>query len=189
MPTRRIFIAIDISEEARAAVADYIDKFIIDFPRVKMSWERPEKLHFTVRFLGDIDEKQLEEVCDVSQAVANTIKPFSVRIVETGVFPHYKSAKVLWLGPKQGSDEMTAIKAEIDAGLDLIGIEPEKRKFHPHLTIARIRDLEKSRTLVRVHRQRQFEPIAFTATGITVYESKLERTGSEYFPVRSFPFK
>jgi 2'-5' RNA ligase len=189
MPVKRIFVAIDIPEEARAAIADYIDKFIIDFPRIKMSWERPEKLHFTVRFLGDIDEKQLEEVCDVSEAVANAIKPFSVRIVETGVFPHYKSAKVLWLGPKQGSEEMVKINSEIETGLGHSGFIAEKRKFHPHLTIARVRDYEKTRTLVRVHRQRQFEPILFTATGITVYESKLQKTGSEYFPVRFFPFK
>ena len=60
MRVKRIFIAIDISAEARSAVAEYIDKMIIDFPRVKVSWERPEKLHFTIRFLGDIDEKQIE---------------------------------------------------------------------------------------------------------------------------------
>ena len=189
MPIRRIFIAIDISEEARAAVATYIEKLHSDFVRIRVGWERAEKLHFTIRFLGDTDEERLDKVCEIVRATASKMEPFPVRLIETGVFPHYKSAKVLWLGPKLGSDEMTAIKAEIEAGLDLIGIEPEKRKFHPHLTIARIRDLEKSRTLVRVHRQRQFEPILFTATGITVYESKLQKTGSEYFPVRFFPFK
>jgi len=189
MPAKRIFIAIDISEQARAAVVTYIEKLYLDFVRILVGWEHAEKLHFTIRFLGDTDEGRFDKVCEVVRATASNFEPFPIRIAETGVFPHYKTAKVLWLGPKQGSDEMTAIKAEIDGGLNLIGIEPEKRKFHPHLTIARIRDLEKSRTLVRVHRQRQFEPIVFMATGLTVYESKLQKTGSEYFPVRFFPFK
>ena len=189
MPVKRIFIAIDISDEARPEAAGYIERLRLDFARIKVGWERPEKLHFTVRFLGDIDEKQIEKVCAVIETVANQFKPFAVRIVETGVFPHYKNPKVLWLGPKQGSEEMTRINADIDSGLERIGFEPERRKFHPHLTIARIKDLEKSRTLVRVHRQRQLEPITFTATGITIYESKLQKTGSEYFPVRFFPFK
>jgi RNA 2',3'-cyclic 3'-phosphodiesterase len=188
MPVKRIFIAIDISDEARAAVADYIDRFIIDFPRVKIAWERPEKLHFTIRFLGDIDEIKLANVGGMVETVANQFTLFSVRIVETGVFPHYKNPKVLWLGPKQGSEEMMKINAEIEYQLEHGGFTPEKRRFHPHLTIARIKDQEKSRTLVRVHRQRQFEPIVFNAAGIMVYESKLQRTGSEYFPVRFFPF-
>ena len=189
MPVKRIFIAIDISEAARAAVVTYIEKLYLDFVRIPVGWEHAEKLHFTIRFLGDTDEEWLDKVCEVVRATANKFQPFSVRIAETGVFPHYKNAKVLWLGPKQGSDKMTAINSEMDACLNLIGIEPEKRKFHPHLTIARIKDLEKSRTLVRVHRQRQFEPIVFTAAGLTVYESKLRKTGSEYVPVRFFPFK
>jgi len=188
MPVKRIFIAIDISDEARAAVADYIDKMIIDFPRVRIGWEQPEKLHFTIRFLGDVDEEKLGQVCDIVEAAADKLRPFTVRIVETGLFPHYKNPKVLWLGPKQGSEEMVKVNALIESGLERIGIEPERRKFHPHLTIARIKDQEKSRTLVRVHRQRQFEPIVFAATGITVYESKLQKTGSEYFPLRFFPF-
>src|SRR5215470_4359731 len=114
MPVKRIFIAIDISHEARAAVSDYIDKMIIDFPRVRVGWERPEKLHFTIRFLGDVDEEKLSQVCGVVERTVHKFEPFAVRIVETGVFPHYKNPKVLWLGPKQGSEEMANINAEIE---------------------------------------------------------------------------
>jgi len=189
MAVKRIFIVIDLSEDARQAAAEYIERLRADFTRIKVGWEHPEKLHFTIRFLGDIDEEQLDKVCSVVKTAADQSEPFSVRIIETGVFPHYKNPKVLWLGPKRGFDEMTAINARIESGLESAGFVPERRKFHPHVTIARIRDMEKSRELVRTHRQRQFEPIVFTAAGITIYESKLQKTGSEYFRVRFFPFR
>lgn len=189
MAVKRIFIAMDLSDDARQAAAEYIERLRSDFTRIKVGWEHSEKLHFTIRFLGVIGDEQLDLVCSVVKAAADESEPFLVRIVETGVFPHYKNPKVLWLGPKQGFDEMTAINAKLEFGLERAGFVPERRKFHPHVTIARIRDQEKNRELVRTHRQRQFEPIVFTAAGITIYESKLQKTGSEYFRVRFFPFR
>ena len=156
MPVKRIFISIDISEAARAAVVSYIEKLYIDFVRIRVGWEHAEKLHFTIRFLGDTDEERLDKVCEIVRETANKFEPFSIRIAETGVFPHYKSAKVLWLGQKQGSDEMIAIKTKIDAGLNLIGIEPEKRKFHPHLTIARRLETPTYQEAVTMYAEKNF---------------------------------
>lgn len=188
MTAKRIFIAIDISDKAREAVARYIDNLRVEFRRASISWEQPEKLHFTIRFLGEIDDAQSARVIDIADAAARVHEPFAVRIVNTGVFPHPKDPKVLWLGVKRGEHEMTRINSEIESALGAAGFPAERRRFHPHLTIGRVRDPLRSRELIRVHRQRQFEPIVFTITGITVYESNLLRSGSLYSPLQRFQF-
>jgi len=188
MSVRRTFIAIDISETAREAITEYIKRLLSDLPRVNISWERPEKLHFTIRFLGDTAEDGLERVCQIAKSVAREFTPFEVRITETGVFPHPKSPRILWLGARQGSDEMVKLNLDIEARLQAAGFPREKRPFHPHLTIGRVRDQLRSRELVRTHKQRQLEPIMFIATSLTLYESKLEKAGSVYSAIRLFPF-
>lgn len=188
MTAKRIFIAIDISNKARESATAYINALRADFWRINVGWEHPEKLHFTIRFLGETDEDQLHRVLIAVEKTAHQHQPCQVRIVNTGVFPHPKKPKVLWLGVKQGEDEIVKTNKDLESGLQTAGFAPESRRFHPHLTIARIRDQIKSRELVRVHKQRQFEPIEFTARGLTIYESKLQKTGSVYSSVRFFPF-
>src|SRR5260221_14672987 len=127
MVLKRIFIAIDISDEARAAVAEYIRRMRSDFPLVHVGWERPEKLHFTIRFLGDTSEDQLDRLLQVTESVADQFSPFDVRVTETGVFPHPNDPKILWLGVKEGGEEMTRIHDQLDPHLEATGLTTERR--------------------------------------------------------------
>jgi 2'-5' RNA ligase len=190
MAAMRVFVAIDISDEARLAAVEYIQRLRLDFPRVNISWEKPEKLHFTIRFLGDIDKGQIGAVLQLTEVVAARFTPFEVHITEGGIFPHPRNPRILWLGvPQKESVTIGRVNADIEAELQAAGFPAEKRKFHPHVTIGRVPDKVNARELVRTHTQRQLQPILFTATGVTVYESKLQKTGSAYLPIRLFPFR
>src|SRR5438552_2912088 len=99
MNTKRIFVAIDISDEARARVASYTKALRHEFQDLRVSWVNPEKLHITIRFAGDLDESDLASLtASISTAAAETA-PFSIKISGTGAFIKRKSrANVLWLG-------------------------------------------------------------------------------------------
>ncbi len=76
MPVRRIFVAIDISEDVRGRVAAYISRLRIDFPGVPVKWESPEKLHLTMRFFGNVDDAGLEEISSQVETAARFL-PFT----------------------------------------------------------------------------------------------------------------
>ncbi len=95
---KRIFTAVDISDEARAKATDYIESLRGEFPQVRVGWEKAEKLHLTLKFFGEVDEKQLAKLTVAVEQTANQISDFNLKITETGVFPSKRNARILWLG-------------------------------------------------------------------------------------------
>ena len=191
---KRIFTAIDISEQARQKVSRYIETLRKEFSNLRVGWEKAEKLHLTLKFLGDCDEKQLK---DLENAVLMSVNAFSksenianlkIQISDTGVFPSKRNAKILWFGLHDESESLAKINRILETECEKIGFEKEKRNFKSHLTIARLREPHKSRNLVEKHLENEFEPVEFTVSEIVIYESKLQPTGSVYKKVSSFKF-
>ena len=186
---KRIFIAVDISEEARQKVAEYIGELKREFSNIKVGWDRPEKLHLTLKFLGDTEENQLEKLKEIVEKIAGQFSNLKFQISNTGVFPSPRNARVLWLGVNGDVEELQKINSVLEVECEKIGFKKEKRIFKPHLTIARIREPQKSKNLVQKHLANKFEPVSFEVCEIVIYESKLQPTGSVYKKVSSFKFK
>jgi 2'-5' RNA ligase len=186
METKRIFAAIDISEQARERVAAYQRSLRQEFQEIPIRWEKPEKLHITVKFVGSIDDSELEEFTSCVAHAASEIPPFLITVAETGAFVRRSSrGNVLWLGLRSesssGETEMIEkLAANIDTGIS--------RKLTPHLTIARLKDARKARELIQNHLNTEFEPVNFKADEITIYESTLMPTGSVYKAVSRHEF-
>jgi 2'-5' RNA ligase len=183
---RRIFVAVDISEDARHRVARYIADLRGDTTGKIATWTHSEKLHLTLRFIGNCEEEGLPKVINATRAAAESIRPFMIKIVGTGVFPNKRKARVLWLGIDDKTDQMTKAVNIFDAAYDL---EPQsdREAFSPHLTIARIKDRVRSKELVNQHLNSNFEPVEFEVLEIVVYESQLLSTGSVYSVVSRHP--
>jgi 2'-5' RNA ligase len=177
---KRLFIAIDISEEARSAARVYIEPLRNKFPSPPVKWEAPENLHLTLKFLGSTDNEFVDRVADLVRHSTNGIEPFEIDISGTGVFPSAKNPRILWLGVNEPSGTMKYLAELIDQECSALGFEKERRTFKPHLTIARIRDPRGAANLGREHTSRTFGPIKFTCNEIVLYESKLGRGGSVY---------
>ena len=92
---KRIFIAVDISDRARSAAAAYIETLRGEFRQVRVGWERAEKLHLTMKFLGACETRQLQELENIAARIAAEIPRFTIRIADTGVFPNARSPRVL----------------------------------------------------------------------------------------------
>ncbi len=188
MPAKRIFVAVDISDEARERAADHIDKMRQLAKGVRVGWERPEKLHITLKFLGNVEEERLEQISDRVGVVATRFLPFGMAVTGTGVFPRVEQPRVLWLGIENADGSLAEIASQLDSGLPRLGFEKEKRKFSPHLTIARIREPQKAKGLADAHLQSRFEAVQFTVSELVVYESELKPTGSVYSVVSRHAF-
>ncbi len=180
MADRRIFIAIDISDEARRQIAAYVEDLRRAAGRARVKWERPDKLHLTLKFLGDTDPSRIKRVEDAVERVAQLHTPLDAEVAGTGVFPNAAAPAIMWLGVSETSGQIAAIATGIEKEFAKPGYKREKRSFHPHITIARIRDPRAARHLSKIHLENEFGPIAFDVRNITIYESKLLPTGSIY---------
>lgn len=179
MAKKRIFAAVDISDEARACVGSYVRELRERSADLRVRWERPEKLHVTVHFAGDLDAGELTAFEKSVAAAAATVSPFTVTIDSTGAFVKRRSrANVLWLG-LDSHGELERLAASLDQ---------DNSRFHPHLTIGRLKDAKECRDLIDKHLAGKFERIDFNATEIVVYESKLLPSGSVYSVVSRHPF-
>jgi len=178
---RRVFTAIDISEDIRRMAGLYIDGLRGEFPKHRVRWESCGKLHLTVRFIGDINDKQLETVIKIMDRVVEPIHSFQLTIEGTGVFPSVRKPRILWLGVEDENGSVDRLKKSIEAELENAGFPGEKRLLKPHLTIARINETGiAAAALASKHRESHIEPVAFDVSQITVYESKLLPAGSVY---------
>lgn len=177
---KRIFTAIAISEETRAQAAKYIETLRGEFSQIRAGWEQTEKLHLTLKFLGDIDEDQLAKLTFAVSETAKRISDFKLRISKTGVFPSARNARILWLGVRDEAASLQTLNEILEIECEKEGFSKEKKDFKAHLTVARLREPQKSKELIRKHLQKEFETNEFAAGAIVVYESRLLPQGSVY---------
>lgn len=181
---KRIFIAVSISEEARRKISDYIETLQSEFNNLKVGWEKAEKLHITLKFLGDVEPEKLSVLLEAIEKKAGILSKFTVSIERTGVFPNERKARILWLGLIDESGGLRKIYELLENECEKIGFKKEKRAFLPHLTIARLRTPHESTQLAKKHLAKEFEPAGFEVCEIVIYESRLQPSGSVYIPVK-----
>ena len=177
---KRIFIAVDISDRARSAAAAYIETLRGEFRQVRVGWERAEKLHLTMKFLGACETRQLQELENIAARIAAEIPRFTIQIADTGVFPNARSPRVLWIDVKDAAGNLTKIHELLESECEKIGFEKERRRFVPHITIGRVKEPSKARELAEKHTRNKFEPVESSVPEIVIYESNLLPAGSVY---------
>ncbi len=185
---KRVFIAIDISDEARTEAARYIERLRAVSAGARLSWTRPENLHLTMRFLGNVDDAGLDAATNATQLAAEQVSPFRLAISGTGVFPSPRAARVIWLGINDPAGGAGIAYRVLDEGLVTAGFESEKRAFKPHLTLARIKYPRSSADLVKLHLAAGFEVPEFEINEFVIFESRLSPGGSVYTALSKHPF-
>lgn len=185
---KRIFIAVDISAEARTKAADYAREIRSEFPDVRAGWERPEKMHLTLKFLGDTDEGRLNDLAERLRTVAAEFGPFDISVRGTGVFPNANRPRVLWLGVAGATEELTYLARAVDEACATVGFPREQRDHRPHLTIARVREPERGAPLAAEHLRREFDSDDFEVKSLSIVESRLGQNGSTYRVIERIAF-
>lgn len=179
----RCFIAIELAESIQKKLARLADQLAqkIGIDNNTIKWVDPQRIHLTLKFLGNVDDN---EIVDISQALSQAaldFEPFELEFGDLGCFPSGGSARVLWIGIKDGQYELTALQESVEELLEILDFPPENRKFNGHLTLARIKSSPTGRAVRQV--VEDSEPITLgrqDVTHITLFQSDLTRTGPIY---------
>ena len=136
-PTVRAFVAVDLPDEVERALGEAA-RTLRDARIEGLRPVRPEGVHLTLKFLGDVPESLVGEIAQVvSEAVAGH-RTFEVSIGGFGAFPNTRRPLVLWVGIEGDAGPLMRLQANVDAALGALGFPTETRPFHPHLTLARL---------------------------------------------------
>ena len=178
----RVFIAIDIDEQIRKALADLQEELRgkADIKRGDAKWVDPGNIHLTLKFLGEIKDNQIMDICNITGDVAGRHKRFELEIESVGHFGG-KSARVLWVGMGQNCEKLLQLQQDLEQKLDEVGWPKEARKFSGHLTLCRIRNAKAGIKLAQLARDyKDFRLGTMPADSVSVFQSQLTPQGPIY---------
>jgi 2'-5' RNA ligase len=182
----RLFVAMDIPEDVRAAISAIVARLRPACPKAR--WVRIEGLHVTLKFIGETSDAKVLEIKSALASVPSR-PPIALIFRGLGFFPNARRPRVLWAGVEAGP-EISELAAAVDAALHPLGFAREDRAFAPHLTLARFdepRGLDALRAAVDT--PGAFEFGGTTASEFHLYQSELKRGGAEYTRLATFPLR
>jgi len=141
----RGFIAID--PDVSSKIVELGNKIKKTGAQVKLV--EPKNMHLTLKFLGDTDEKLINEIEKIIKESTKDTKPFKIKLEGTGVFPNQNYIKIIWIGIKNG-EQIIPIAEKIDEEISKLGFKKENRKFSPHLTIGRVKSAKNKDKLIQI---------------------------------------
>jgi len=181
----RLFIAIEIPEEVRNALAALLREWRGIAPAAK--WVRAENLHVTLKFLGHSEPEKLGAI-EQALAAVRSPQPIALQFCGLGFFPNEKRPRIFWTG-MEASANLRELAQDIDHAVTRLGFPAENRPFAPHLTLARFDPPglpAKLDVAVKQHASAKFGSLH--SSTFHLIESKLKPTGAEYTTVQSFSF-
>lgn len=146
-------------------------------------WVETENFHLTLRFIGEVFEPIVEDIS--SELVRVSFDPFDITLHSVGHFESRGRVNALWAGVAE-SAELQQLKAKIESALRRVGCEPEKRKFKPHVTLARLRNARPVTLQDWLPSNGLFRAGPFEVEEFSLYESRVGGAGSVYIPLRKF---
>lgn len=176
----RVFCALELPAEVRQHAANHSARLRTLAPDVRASWDRVEKLHITLKFIGEISRERVVALSDAASRAALHSTPFILALSGRGAFPARGNPRVLWLGIEDSAGALINLHSRLEEECAIAGFSREERSFHPHLTLARIRAPRGARELAELHRQTDFERIEFSVADLVVMRSQLGPGGSRY---------
>jgi RNA 2',3'-cyclic 3'-phosphodiesterase len=185
MNTIRTFVAVDVAEAVRRRAARLIELLAQGGGDVK--WVEPQNMHLTLQFLGDVPQSDVSAVCQAVERAVEGTPPFSMTLVGAGAFPHPGRPNTIWIGIGEGSEELVALQRAVQRALKPLGFPPERRAFHPHLTIGRMRrggGPARQGLAQALREQHDFEAGSSMVDQVIVYASYLDRAGPTYQAMR-----
>ena len=155
-----------------------------------MRWVRPESVHLTLRFWGDLRADAVPAVCEGLQRAAQTSAPFMAAVRGLGCFPNPDRPRVLWMGLEDPQRQLLHLRHQIDESLAAVGVPAEDKPFRPHFTVARARKAPgrgKLDAFLESHKYQTFGHVA--VCGFHLMRSDLSVKGAVHTCLQSFPLQ
>jgi len=183
MSTIRSFIAIPLNAEILSRI-EKTQKELRTLP-ADVKWVNPTSIHLTLKFLGNVEEGNVEDIARGIQNMVKGVKPWSAVVRNMGAFPSLKNPRVVWIGIEDQGGQLVRLQNQIEQQMSKLGFEEEKRAFSPHLTLGRVRSPKGKHELVNYlldERERVFGEI--NVDRVILFKSELRPSGAVYMPLR-----
>lgn len=180
----RVFIAIELSRELGDSLGRLQDRLKRQVAERSVRWVRPEGIHLTLKFLGDVPAQRVADISRAVEAACQGFDPFSFSLAGLGCFPNPRRPRVVWVGVQEPSGTLARLQKIVEGKLTGLDFEPENRPFQPHLTLGRV-----GRQASRSDQQQLGELItesevgtlgSMTVTSVNVMRSDLRPGGAVY---------
>jgi len=175
----RLFVAVDLDDSARAAIAAEQDRLRRTADGAPLRWVRAEHLHLTLVFLGEVEEQRANRVIEAYAAPA-AMPPFELAFSGVGAFPPRGAPRALWIGVSRGASELKALQQLIADRAREQKLTVESRPFSPHLTVGRWQDSRSSDRQRYVSVASRAEIARVRVSRATLYRSQLSSAGPTY---------
>lgn len=183
----RLFVGLELD----AAVVRRLEEFSLELrrrveetaPDARLSWVPADRLHVTVRFIGQVDDARAAAIGTALAPVLD-LHPFSMRIAGAGTFPPRGAPRVFWAGVHASPGLLQELERQVSGRLAPHGVTSEDRSYLPHITLARVKDAKglRASALVRERDRQEFGSSAVEA--ITLFESRPSAQGVRYLALQ-----
>jgi len=178
--TWRVFCAVPLPHDLRERLMAHVNHVRDSVPDGRASWSRVDSIHLTLKFLGDLSPGKVEKLSEAASRSAREFAPFQIVVEQTGAFPKQGQPRVLWIGINDFSGKLGDLHARLEDESANEGFARDDRPFHPHLTVARLRQPRHARTLVAAHKELVFDATEIAVSELLVIRSELGNEGSKY---------
>lgn len=183
----RSFLAFELPEGIKKTVARISGE--IRHSDLDARWVKPENIHLTVVFMGNIKSDELEFLGAEVEKVCSEYGIFDIALKGMGYFPNRQRPRVLWMGLDGNLERMSQFRDDLQKSLIVFGIKEEKRRFIPHLTLARFRSMRnKGSELEGILKAYEvFESPYESVSELFLFKSELKPGGAVYTKLKSWP--
>jgi 2'-5' RNA ligase len=175
----RLFVAIELPASAKELLLDLEDPAL---PNVR--WSTYDQFHLTLRFIGDVHAGVVSEIHDALQNVHAA--PFELDLQGLDCFGNKRSARIIWAGVCE-SEPLRALQRKIEHTITSIGLEPERRKYRPHITVARCSRLPMAEVAGYIEPRAGFASPVFPVDHFTLFSSHQSGQGTSYRAEAHYP--
>ena len=184
----RLFVAIDLSDSVKERLEEIITE--LKTCRADVRWVHFDLMHVTLKFLGNVGPQELVAIDGVLGRIAANTQPAHGRLHNVGSFPHLRRPRVLWVGVETYNGMLAALRADLDVALAKLGFSKEIRRFHPHITLGRIRGNRRFSALREaVEKQSGHKDEIFKIRHLTLFESRQRHGSTRYTALSTHSFE
>jgi 2'-5' RNA ligase len=184
---KRLFIAIKI--EPDETFFEVYNDLISKLSYEKLRFVEPDKLHLTLRFLGDTEESKIPDIDRMMNKSAELASPFTLNIRNTGVFGSSYNPRVIWFGIDH-NEFLTHLHTRIELDLTKVGFYPDRQNYVPHLTLSRVKQLKDGKLFQRIISAfREKEIMKQEVSSFSLIESILQKEGPIYQTLSTYTIK
>ena len=179
----RLFVAIELSDRVRSALAGVQAALGATFSGIR--WIPPDRMHLTLKFLGEVTDRDVDDVAQAVRGVAEKSKGFEMQIAGAGCFPKQGAVRIVWAGVQEESGTLIESAKQLDESLHPLGFPQELRPFSPHLTLARLRHDDSGDALRAAAENYAYPSVTQSVSKMILISSVLSKKGPSYAPICS----